>query len=274
MAYTRFFLMIASSTVVMFGLMYLNTYLWGHVFFSETRLYMAIVMGAAMALVMLAWMLGMYRNRAMNIGIFAGSIIVFAGALFLVRSQITVQDLSYMRAMIPHHSIAIMTSSRAELTDPRVRTLADDIVYAQDKEIAEMRYLIADIAANGEAEPDAGHTIPQLVDAQTALASEVVAKVDPEFLTPEAIDLAFPEGATCQFTYTETSPPVLVTTDQAAVVKISGDLVRLEADAQGYSATPLTTEVRPTEDSGLHDLIISAGPDYSAGFRGQYTCSQ
>ncbi|SFQ79755.1 DUF305 domain-containing protein [Donghicola eburneus] len=274
MAYTRFFLMIASSTVVMFGLMYLNTYLWGHVFFSETRLYMAIVMGAAMALVMLAWMLGMYRNRAMNIGIFAGSIIVFAGALFLVRSQITVQDLSYMRAMIPHHSIAIMTSSRAELTDPRVRILADDIVYAQDKEIAEMRYLIADIAANGEAEPDVGQTIPQLVDAQTALASEVVAKVDPEFLTPEAIDLAFPEGATCQFTYTETSPPVLVTADQDALVKISGDLVRLGGDAQGYSAAPITAEVRPTEDSDLHDLIISAGPEYSAGFRGQYTCTQ
>jgi len=150
----------------------------------------------------------------------------------------------------------------------------DDIVYAQDKEIAEMRYLIADIAANGEAEPDAGQASPQLVDAQTALVSEVVAKVDPEFLTPEAIDLAFPKGVTCQFTYTETSPPVLVTTNEAALVKISGDLVRLDADAQGYSAAPIAAEVRPTEDSGLHDLIISAGLDYSAGFRGQYTCSQ
>ena len=135
MAYSRFFLMIAVSTVLMFGLMYLNTYLISHIFWSETRAYMAIVMGAVMAFVMLAFMLGMYKNRTLNIAIFAGSIIVLAGALWLVRSQVTVQDRAYMRAMIPHHSIAIMTSTRAEITDPRVRTLADDIIYAQDKEI-------------------------------------------------------------------------------------------------------------------------------------------
>ena len=107
MAYSRFFLMIAVSTVLMFGLMYLNTYLISHIFWSETRAYMAIVMGAVMAFVMLAFMLGMYKNRTLNIAIFAGSIIVFAGALWLVRSQVTVQDRAYMRAMIPHHSIAI-----------------------------------------------------------------------------------------------------------------------------------------------------------------------
>lgn len=79
MAYTRFLMMIAVSTVLMFGLMYLNTYLISHVFWSETRAYMAIVMGSAMAFVMLAFMLNMYKNRTLNIAIFAGSIIVFAG---------------------------------------------------------------------------------------------------------------------------------------------------------------------------------------------------
>ncbi|MFU1682869.1 DUF305 domain-containing protein [Phaeobacter piscinae] len=167
MAYSRFFLMIAVSTILMLGLMYLNTFLTGHVFWSETRAYMAVVMGAAMAFVMLAFMLGMYENRTLNIAIFAGSIVVFAGALWLVRSQETVQDRSYMRAMIPHHSIAIMTSSRAEITDPRVRALADDIIYAQDKEIAEMRYLIADISANGEAAPKPDALEPELKNPRT-----------------------------------------------------------------------------------------------------------
>ncbi|MDW3117318.1 MAG: DUF305 domain-containing protein [Roseovarius pacificus] len=169
MTYIRFFLMIVTSTLLMFGLMYLNTYLLGHVFWSETRVYMAILMGAVMGFVMLSFMVGMYRNRALNIAIFAGSMIVFAGALWLVRSQITVQDQSYLRAMIPHHSIAIMTSSRAEITDPRVRTLADDIIYAQNKEIAEMRYLISDISANGEARQHPAAPTPELTNAQEAL---------------------------------------------------------------------------------------------------------
>lgn len=273
MVYARFFLMIATSTLLMLGLMYLNTYLVSHVFWSETRAYMALVMGAVMTFVMLAFMLGMYKNRTANIAIFAGSVVVFAGALWLVRSQVTVQDRSYMSAMIPHHSIAIMTSSRADLTDPRVRDLADSIVYAQDKEIAEMRYLIADIAANGEAQPGPAAAAPELTDATEALSTEVVKTVDPEFLTEADIVKVFPDGAACRFTYTETSPPVFVTGDDSALIRISGDLVRLEADGDGFAADPLTAQVNQTEDDDLQDLIVTAGPDYTAGFRGQFTCA-
>ena len=137
--------MIATSTVVMFGLMYLNTYQLDHVFFSETRAYMALVMGATMAIIMLAYMMGMYKNRRANIGIICGSLAVFAMALWLVRSQATVDDVSYMRAMIPHHSIAILTSERARITDPRVRKLADQIIESQRREIDEMKALIRDL---------------------------------------------------------------------------------------------------------------------------------
>ncbi|WP_109464885.1 DUF305 domain-containing protein [Albibacillus kandeliae] len=147
MSYGRFAAMIATSTVIMFGLMYLNTYALNHIFFSETRAYMALLMGAVMAVIMLAFMLSMYRNPTANIAIFAGAILVFAASLFLVRSQETVDDVSYMRAMIPHHSIAIMTSRRAHISDPRVRELADGIIQAQVKEIAEMKALIADLEA-------------------------------------------------------------------------------------------------------------------------------
>ena len=134
--------MIATSTVVMFGLMYLNTYQLDHVFFSETRAYMALVMGATMAIIMLAYMMGMYKNQRVNIGIIGGSLAVFAMALWLVRSQATVDDVSYMRAMIPHHSIAILTSERARITDPRVRKLAYQIIATQRREIDEMKALI------------------------------------------------------------------------------------------------------------------------------------
>jgi hypothetical protein len=145
MSYARFAAMIATSTVVMFGLMYLNTYALDHVWFSQTRAWMALVMGAVMAIVMLGYMWSMYRNRAANVAILVASLLVFVGALWLVRSQETVADVSYMKAMIPHHSIAIMTSERAHIRDPRVRKLADEIIEAQVREIAEMKQLIADL---------------------------------------------------------------------------------------------------------------------------------
>jgi hypothetical protein len=154
MTYSRFFAMIGTSTVVMFGLMYLNTYALDHVSFSETRAYMALVMGASMAIVMLGFMWRMYDGLGIKIGILAGSAVVFAGALWLVRSQETVQDLSYMRAMIPHHSIAIMTSERAELSDPRVASLAAQIAEAQRLEIAEMYALIADLEGGPQGTPE------------------------------------------------------------------------------------------------------------------------
>lgn len=143
--YARFGLMIATSTVVMFGLMYLNTYQLDHVSFSETRVYMALVMGATMGVIMLLFMLGMYQNRKLNTGIMLGFALVFAGALWLMRSQATVQDVSYMRAMIPHHSIAIMTSERANISDSRVRELADEIIASQRREIREMKALISEL---------------------------------------------------------------------------------------------------------------------------------
>ena len=153
--YGLFFAMIGTSTLVMLGLMYLNSYQLSHVRFSETRTYMAIYMGAAMAIIMLGFMLNMYKNKKANLAIFAGSILVFAVSLFLVRSQVTVQDRAWMKAMIPHHSIAIMTSERAEIEDVRVKNLANEIIKAQRREIKEMEWLINDIQENGAATTEA-----------------------------------------------------------------------------------------------------------------------
>jgi len=153
-SYWRFGAMIITSMIVMFGLMYLNTYAWEHVRWSETRFYMAFIMGAAMAVVMLSFMLNMYKDSRINFGIFIGAAVVFVLALWLVRSQSTVDDRSYMKAMIPHHSIAILTSERAKITDPRVRKLADEIIKAQVLEIAEMKALIADLKGGPKATPE------------------------------------------------------------------------------------------------------------------------
>lgn len=147
MSYLRFAAMIATSTVVMFGLMYLNTYSLDHVAFSQTRTWMALLMGATMAIIMMGFMFPMYERKAANVAIMAAAVIVAAGSLWLVRSQATVDEVSYMKAMIPHHSIAILTSRRARIEDPRVRELADEIIEAQVREIDEMKSLIAELEA-------------------------------------------------------------------------------------------------------------------------------
>ena len=143
--YWKFSAMIATSVIAMLGLMYLNTYQVDHLYFSETRAYMALVMGATMALIMLLYMLNMYSNWKINAVIIFVSVATFVLALWLVRSQETVDDVSWMKAMIPHHSIAILTSERAHIADPRVRKLADSIIEAQREEIAEMKALIKDL---------------------------------------------------------------------------------------------------------------------------------
>ncbi len=146
-SYARFGAMIATSTIVMFALTYLTTYALDHAMFSQTRAWMALVMGAAMAVVMLGFMWSMYRRTALNIGIVAGAAVVFALSLWAVRSQRTIDDVAWMTAMVPHHSIAILTSERAQISDPRVRKLADDIIDTQRREIDQMKSLIADLKA-------------------------------------------------------------------------------------------------------------------------------
>ncbi|MCG9791462.1 DUF305 domain-containing protein [Flavobacterium algicola] len=141
--YNTFFLMLGLSFVAMYITMYLNTYSIDHVYFSLTRFYMSCLGIAAMAVIMLSLMMGMYKNKKKNAAIFLGSAILFSSALFLVRTQKPIiGDVLWLKGMIPHHSIAIMTSERADIKDPEVKKLADDIIKAQKKEIQEMKLMI------------------------------------------------------------------------------------------------------------------------------------
>ncbi len=153
-SYTRFIVMIVTSTVVMFGLMYLNSWALDHIFFSQTRAWMALYMGGVMAIIMLAFMWEMYANKAANTAILLVSALAFAAGVYFVRSQATIGDVAWMKAMIPHHSIAILTSSRANFSDPRVQALANQIIEAQNLEIAEMKALIVDLNGGPAATPE------------------------------------------------------------------------------------------------------------------------
>ena len=141
--YKTFFIMLACSFVAMYVTMYLNTYAIDHVWFSLTRFYMTCLGISAMAVIMWFFMRNMYNNKKKNIAILAGSFILFISALGLVRMQAPIiGDVLWMKAMIPHHSIAILTSERAAIEDPEVKKLANEIIEAQRKEIEQMKAMI------------------------------------------------------------------------------------------------------------------------------------
>jgi hypothetical protein len=149
--YLRFGAMILTSMVLMYFVMFVGSWELGHVRFSQSRIFMAVTMGGVMGLVMLAWMLNMYKSVKGNIAIVVVSLLLIAGGAYLDRSQTTVGDVSFMRAMIPHHSLAITRSERFEVDDVRVCELAVEISEAQRREILEMDWLIDDINENGAA---------------------------------------------------------------------------------------------------------------------------
>lgn len=150
MSWGRFAAMIATSTVVMFFLMYQLVYSLDHALFSLNRLMASLIMGCVMAVIMLGFMWSMYGDRRAKVAIVAGAALLGALLLYMNRAQTLVDDTTFMRAMIPHHSIAINNASKAQISDPRVRKLADEIIASQVREIEEMKRLIADIERNGE----------------------------------------------------------------------------------------------------------------------------
>ena len=284
MAYIRFGLMILTSTVVMFILMYLNTYAWEHVFYSETRVYMAILMGATMAVIMLAYMLGMYANKQLNVAIFAGAVIVFALSLWLVRSQVTISGPSYMRAMIPHHSIAIMTSERAQIRDPRVRKLADEIIEAQRREIAEMRYLVADVSSGNVVESIYEDPPAEPGTVADALSSTLVSQLDLAPMPEAEADRVLETEARCTFNRSPESEPILWAAQDGggAAMKLNGILVTLEtagdpqAGSVEFSSPGTTITVRSLgEDADWRadaELVFQLDQGLAVGYRGFYAC--
>jgi hypothetical protein len=242
------------------------------------------VMGATMAVIMLAYMLGMYSDKRINIAIFAGSVIVFALSLWLVRSQVTVSGPSYMRAMIPHHSIAIMTSERSQIRDPRVRKLADEIIEAQRREIAEMRYLIAEVSSGDVVESIYQDPPAEPGTVEDALSNTLISQLDLAPMPEAQADRVLEAGARCSFNRSPEADPVLWANQDggAAAMKLNGILVNLEAagepqsGAVEFSAPGTSITVRRLGDEAdwrqNAELIFELDQGLTVGYRGFYTC--
>ena len=140
--YKKFALMMLVSFIMMYSIMFLNVFKFDHVIMSTMRTYMTLLMVTPMAISMLLFMWNMYGNKKLNYSIIIGASLIFFATLYGVRQQVPINDVQWMKAMIPHHSSAILTSSYADIKDPEVKKLAEDIIKAQKKEIAEMKAMI------------------------------------------------------------------------------------------------------------------------------------
>lgn len=184
MSWGKFAAMIGASVVAMFFLMYQLVYSWDHATFSLTRLVSSFVMGTVMTLLMLGFMWKMYSGMATKVAVAVGALILGIILLTVNRSQALIGDEHFMKSMIPHHSIAINNARRSDIRDPRVKALADDIIEAQVREIAEMKWLLEDIERNGRLGDE---TLPR---ARAILTPELKSKGE------ENIRKATPAGVT------------------------------------------------------------------------------
>lgn len=148
MAYKKLFGLSLVSFVIMYAVMFLNVDALSHVYLSMNRVYMALLMVAPMQIMMVAFMGSMYRNKKTNLQIIAGWAFVFVAAFICLRNQVLIGDRQYMKGMIPHHSSAIMTSKHADIRDPEVKKLSEQIIRSQEREISEMKEMLKRLEAN------------------------------------------------------------------------------------------------------------------------------
>lgn len=145
MSYKRFGITMLISFFIMYFVMFLNIDKAEHYHTSTTRIYMALLMVSPMAIVMMIMMGKMYPAKRTNTLIMLAGVIVFVLVLIGLRTQTPIGDIQYMKAMIPHHSSAIMVSKHANIKDPEVKKLSEQIIQSQEKEIAEMEAKIKEL---------------------------------------------------------------------------------------------------------------------------------
>src|SRR5699024_2872002 len=148
--YIKFGLMILTSTIVMYFLMFVNVSEFSHIHLSQTRIYMALLMGGVMAIIMLLFMWKMYDNKKLNNIILGISVLIVGVSFVFIQNQVGVGDTAWMKAMIPHNSTDILTSENANIEDNRVKELSEEIIKDQKEEIAEMERLIEDLENDKE----------------------------------------------------------------------------------------------------------------------------
>lgn len=141
-SYRNLVIELIAHFIIMYLVMYTMIAAFDHFYFNLNNVYMTLMMVTPMALLMLVLMRSMYGNKRANLIIAIGAVVIFAGSFYAMRSQAAIGDKELIRGMIPHHSGAILMCGKAKLTDPELITLCDEIIDAQEREIAQMQAVL------------------------------------------------------------------------------------------------------------------------------------
>ncbi|AOO81609.1 DUF305 domain-containing protein [Bosea vaviloviae] len=141
--YRRFAVELTLDFIAMYVVMYAMIATLRHFHFNLNNVYMTLMMLAPMSIIMLVSMRSMFPSRRLNLLIGAGAIAIFLASFAAMRTQAGVDNADFLRAMIPHHSGAILMCEQASITDVEITALCREIVASQQKEIAQMEAILA-----------------------------------------------------------------------------------------------------------------------------------
>ncbi|MGE0854008.1 MAG: DUF305 domain-containing protein [Hyphomicrobiaceae bacterium] len=142
-AYASMALQTTISGVVMYLVMFVMIDSTASFYNNLNMFYMTLMMVAPMVVLMVLAMKHMFPSKALNALVVLGAIVVFFGAFALIRTQTTIGDRGFLRSMIPHHSGAILMCGEANLTDPEIKKLCEEIIRSQQREIDQMKSILA-----------------------------------------------------------------------------------------------------------------------------------
>lgn len=143
--YRKLFVELALDFVIMFFVMYAMIASAEHLYFNIGNVYMTLMMVAPMTALMIFFMGKMYPSPTTNRLLIGLAALIFAVGWFGMREQLGVGDAQFLRSMIPHHSGAILMCKKAKLSEPETVRLCQNIIAAQEREIAQMQVILTRI---------------------------------------------------------------------------------------------------------------------------------
>ncbi len=140
--YIKFVVMIALSFVAMYAFMYAMVDVFANVLPNYNQFYMAGLMTAPMIILEMGLMWMMYPYKKLNASIIVGGMVLLALCWVGIRQQVAIGDEQFLKSMIPHHAGAILMCEKAELSDPKIKQLCENIISSQQEEIDWMRAIL------------------------------------------------------------------------------------------------------------------------------------